>query len=120
MVAPLKMTKPFRYVFDEELKEDDYDDVEENKIVREANEGWLGITDKYWMTAVVPKKGESFKSTFLYRDSFKANYILNNPTTINPSSNNSNEVRLFVAAKEVDTIDSYAANQNIEDRKSVV
>ena len=101
-------------VFDEELKEDDYDDIEENKIVREANEGWFGITDKYWMTAVVPKKGENFKSTFLYKDSFKANYILNNPTTINPSSNNSNEVRLFVAAKEVQTIDSYAANENID------
>ena len=101
-------------VFDEELKEDDYDDIEENKIVREANEGWLGITDKYWMTAVVPQKGENFKSTFLYKDSFKANYILNNPTKINPSSSNSNEVRLFVAAKEVDTIDSYAANQNID------
>jgi len=100
-------------VFDEELKEDDYDDIEENKIVREANEGWFGITDKYWMTAVVPKKGENFKSTFLYKDSFKANYILNNPTTIAPSSNNSNEVRLFVAAKEVQTIDLYAANQNI-------
>ena len=100
-------------VFDEELKEDDYDDIEENKIVREANEGWLGITDKYWMAALVPKKGENFKSTFLYKDSFKANYILNNPTRINPSSNNSNEVRLFVAAKEVDTIDSYAADQNI-------
>ena len=100
-------------VFDEELKEDDYDDIEENKIIREANEGWFGITDKYWMTAVVPKKGENFKSTFLYKDSFKANYILNNPTTIAPSSNNSNEVRLFVAAKEVQTIDSYAANQNI-------
>ena len=67
--------------------------------MREAREGWLGITDKYWMTAVVPKKGENFKSTFLYKDSFKANYILNNPTTINPSSSNSNEVRLFVAAK---------------------
>ena len=101
-------------VFDEELKEDDYDDIEENKIVREANEGWLGITDKYWVTAVVPKQGESFKSTFLYRESFKANYILNNPTTIGPSSKNSNEVRLFVAAKEVDAIDSYAANENIE------
>ena len=101
-------------VFDEELKEDDYDDVEENKIVREANEGWLGITDKYWVTAVVPKQGESFKSTFLYRESFKANYILNNPTTIGPSSKNSNDVRLFVAAKEVDAIDSYAANENIE------
>jgi len=101
-------------VFDEELKEDDYDDVEEKKITREANKGWLGITDKYWMTALVPKQGESFKSSFLYKEVFKANYILNNPTTIQPSSSNSNEVRLFVAAKEVDTIDAYAANQNIE------
>tara|TARA_Y100001970_G_scaffold253647_1_gene328581 strand:- start:1382 stop:3061 length:1680 start_codon:yes stop_codon:yes gene_type:complete len=100
-------------VFDEELKEDDYDDIEENKIVREANEGWLGITDKYWITAVVPKKGENFKSTFLYKDSFKANYILNNPTKISPSSSNSNDVRLFVAAKEVETIDAYATDQNI-------
>ena len=100
-------------VFDEELKEDDYDDIEENKIVREANEGWLGITDKYWMTAVVPQKGSNFKSTFLYKDVFKANYILNEPTIINSSSQNANEVRLFVAAKEVDTIDSYASDQEI-------
>ena len=48
------------------LKEDDYDDVEEKKIVRESNEGWLGITDKYWMTAFVPESGKNFKSTFLY------------------------------------------------------
>ena len=101
-------------VFDEELKEDDYDDIEEKKIVREANSGWLGITDKYWMTAIVPKKGENFKSTFLYKDAFKANYILNNPTTVNPSSSGSNEVRLFVAAKEVETIDAYAADQKID------
>ena len=101
-------------VFDEELKEDDYDDIEEKKITREANKGWLGITDKYWMAAIVPKQGENFKSTFLYKGAFKANYILNNPTTINASSDGSNELRLFVAAKEVETIDAYAANQNIE------
>ena len=101
-------------VFDEELKEDDYDDIEEKKIVREANKGWLGITDKYWLTALVPEQGQNFKSTFLYKGAFKANYILNNPTTIKPSSSNSNNVRLFVAAKEVETIDAYAANQNIE------
>ena len=100
-------------VFDEELKEDDYDDIEEKKIVRQADEGWFGITDKYWMTAIVPKKGENFKSTFLYNNAFKANYILNNPTIINPSSNGSNEVKLFVAAKEVETIDTYAEIQKI-------
>ena len=101
-------------VFNEELKEDDYDDIKEKKIVREANEGWLGITDKYWMTAVVPKEGASFKSTFLYNNGFKANYILNEPTVINPSSSNTNNVKLFVAAKEVDTIDAYALNENIK------
>ncbi len=101
-------------VFDEELKEDDYDDIKDNKIVREADNGWLGITDKYWMTALVPKKGENFKSTFLYKDTFKANYILNNPTVIKPSTTETNEVRLFVAAKEVETIDAYAENQNID------
>ena len=101
-------------VFDEELKEDDYDDIEDEKIVREANKGWLGITDKYWMTALVPEQGKNFKSTFLFKDAFKANYILNTPTVIKPSSINSNDVRLFVAAKEVNTIDAYAKNQNIE------
>ena len=100
-------------VFDDELKEDDYDDIKEKKIVRESNEGWLGITDKYWMTAFVPEKGKNFKSTFLYDNAYKANYILNKPTTINKSSTGINELKLFVSAKEVETIDGYAANQNI-------
>ena len=34
------------------------------KIVREANEGWLGITDKYWMAAVVPKKEKILNQHF--------------------------------------------------------
>ena len=100
-------------VFDDELKEDDYDDIEDNKIVRETNEGWLGITDKYWMTVLVPEKGKNFKSTFQYNGAFKANYIINDPVKINSLSNESNNFRLFVAAKEVDTIDTYAENQNI-------
>ena len=101
-------------VFDEELKEDDYDDVKEKKVVRESNKGWLGITDKYWMTAFVPESGTNFKSTFLYDEGFKANYIINKPTIINQSSTGINELRLFVAAKEVETIDTYAEKQNIK------
>ncbi len=101
-------------VFDKELKEDDYDDVQDKKIVREADSGWLGITDKYWVTAIVPPKNENFKSTFLFKDTFKANYILNNPINLAPSTTKNNQVRLFVAAKEVDTIDGYAESQSIE------
>ena len=53
------------------------------------------------MTAFIPETGKNFKSTFLYEDGFKANYIINKPTTINKSSSGINELRLFVAAKEV-------------------
>ena len=100
-------------VFDDELKEDDYDDVEEKKITRNSSEGWLGITDKYWMTAFVPESGKNFKSTFLYENGFKANYIINEPVNIGKSSTGENKLRLFIAAKEVETIDGYAADQNI-------
>ena len=101
-------------VFDGDLKEDGYEDIKDKKISREANNGWLGITDKYWMTAVVPPKDSSFKSSFLYKDSFKANYILNDPVVLTASSKASNEIRLFAAAKEVDTVDGYAASEEIE------
>ena len=100
-------------VFDDELKEDDYDNIEDGKIVRETNEGWFGITDKYWMTVLVPEKGKNFKSTFQYNDSFKANYIINEPVKVNASSSGTNNLRVIVAAKEVETIDTYAENQNI-------
>ena len=101
-------------VLDEELKEDGYKDVEEKKITREANKGWVGITDKYWMTALVPEYGENFKSTFLYQDAYKANFLLNKPKIIEPSSKTKTEIKIFVAAKEVQTIDAYAKNEKIE------
>ena len=101
-------------VFDGELQEDDYDDIEEKKIVRNAKNGWLGITDKYWVTAVVPTENQNFKSTFLYKNNFRANYIQNTPVIINSKSSSSNEVRLFVAAKEVETVDGYAESERIE------
>jgi len=104
----------FIAVLDEELKEDDYDDIEEKKIIREADKGWIGITDKYWMTALIPQAGEKFKTTFLYQDAYKANFLLNNPKIIEPSAKANNEIKIFVAAKEVQTIDAYAEKENIE------
>ena len=58
-------------VFDDELKEDDYDDVQEKKIVRESNEGWLGITDKYWMTAFVPDEVKILNLLFFMKMDLK-------------------------------------------------
>tara|TARA_B100001105_G_scaffold159695_1_gene128420 strand:+ start:172 stop:1863 length:1692 start_codon:yes stop_codon:yes gene_type:complete len=101
-------------VFDEQLEEIDYDDIKEKKEKYSAEEGWLGITDKYWMTALVPENDQSFKAEFLYKNAFKANYILNKPIVVSPSSSKTAETKVFVAAKEVRTIDGYAESENIK------
>jgi len=100
-------------VFDEELKEEDYKDIEDKKKEYNAKDGWLGITDKYWLTALVPEKNQPFKGEFLYKNSFKANYIQNKPVVVEPSSLKTSETKIFVAAKEVKVIDGYAETENI-------
>ncbi len=102
-------------VFGEELKEMDYDDIDKEKFTTSSSKGWLGITDKYWLTAIVPEKGENFKSEFLSKDSkYKANFIIKDPVIINPNSSAEHVINAFVAAKEVAVIDNYAEKLSIE------
>ena len=107
------MHEGFISVLDDELNEESYDDIEEKKIEKNASDGWIGITDKYWMTALIPPKDESFKSTFLYKENYKANFILNNGIKIKPGETKKSDMKIFVAAKEVNTIDKYALEEKI-------
>ena len=105
----------FLGVFGDELKEMDYKDVEEEKFTINSSKGWLGITDKYWLTAIVPEKGKSFKSEFLSKENkYRANFIIKDPVIINPNNSVTNNINAFVAAKEVAVIDSYAEKLGIE------
>ena len=105
----------FLGVFGEELKEKDYDDIEKENFSISSSKGWLGITDKYWLTAIVPEKGKEFKAEFSYKDSkYRANYIIREATILNPNSYVTNEVNTFIAAKEVRVIDEYAQQLSIE------
>ena len=102
-------------VFGDELKEMDYEDIEDEKFKINSSKGWLGITDKYWITAIVPEKGKNFKSEFLSNNSkYMANFIIKDPVILNPNETVSNNINAFVAAKEVSVIDNYATEQNIE------
>ena len=104
----------FLGVFDEELSEEDYDDIEENKFVKKSEKGWLGITDKYWLTAIVPETSKNFKSEFKFNKSYKANFIITEPTILTPNSTKQSEIRIFTAAKQVKEIDNYAEQLNIQ------
>ena len=105
----------FLGVFGEELKEKDYSDIEKEKFTINANKGWLGITDKYWLTAIVPEKGKNFKAEFNSKNQkYRANYIIKEASILNPGNSITNEINTFVAAKEVAVIDSYAEKLGIE------
>ena len=99
---------------DKELIEEDYDDIQEKKFARIAQEGWLGIGDKYWITSLIPPRNKEFKTTFDYKNKFRANFITTNPITLNENSSIEEELQIIVAAKRVDVIDGYAKKLNID------
>ena len=100
-------------VFDDQLVEEDYDDIEEKKFSINADKGWLGITDKYWITSLIPQENRKFRTDFDYKNKFRANFIETNATEIGANETKSNEIKIIIAAKEVDIIDGYAENLNI-------
>jgi YidC/Oxa1 family membrane protein insertase len=75
--------------------------------------GWLGYTDKYWLTALIPPQHESIRAQFtktvengtnLYQTDF-----LGSPVTIAPGATGAASSRFFAGAKELSLMDAYAA-----------
>ena len=100
-------------VFDDQLIEEDYDDIEEKKYSVNAKSGWLGITDKYWITSLVPENKKKFRAEFDYKNKFRANFIETNVTEVGANQTKSNKIKIIIAAKEVDVIDGYAESLSI-------
>ena len=100
-------------VFDEELVEEDYDDIVDKKFSRNASQGWLGITDKYWITTLIPDNKKEFRSDFDFKNKFIASYIETEPMEVGANSTLTSNTNIIIAAKEVNTIDGYAESLKI-------
>ena len=99
---------------DEELIEEDYDDIQEEKFSKTSQKGWLGISDKFWITSLIPPSGKEFKTTFDYKDKFRANFVGTEPLELKRNSSIEEKLQVIVAAKRVDVIDGYAESLNID------
>ncbi|PJE36375.1 membrane protein insertase YidC [Pseudooceanicola lipolyticus] len=79
------------------------------EVVQVAQDGWIGFTDHFWMTTLIPQPGSAFKSVAKYderRDIFQTEAVL--PTrTIADGSETSVTTQLFAGAKEWETIRGY-------------
>ena len=103
----------FLSVLDDQLIEEDYDDIQEKKFTQIAQEGFVGISDKYWITSVIPPKGKEFKTTFDYKNKFRANYISTQGTEVAPNTSIEEKIQIITAAKKVNIIDGYSENLKI-------
>ena len=80
--------------------------------------GWVGITDKYWMAAVVPPQGEAYSGAYRGTDvnpstkAYQAYYRLG-ARTIAPGTSVSVSHNLFAGAKVVDILRGYESSQGI-------
>ena len=101
-------------VFDSELVEKDYDDIQEKSFSINADRGFCGITDKFWITSLIPQKNRKFRADFDYKNKFRTNFIETSATEIGANETKSNEIKILLAAKEVRVIDEYAKKLNIE------
>ena len=113
-------------LINDELLEKNYDDIADdcNSSMQTKKEfcdnktqgGWLGFTDKYWMSALIPDADQSINVNYRYgnngRDSYRAGYV-GQIYKINSGENISYGGKLFVGAKKLNVLSSYDENLSI-------
>ena len=107
-------------LINDELLEKNYDDIAEDCTSslqtkksfcdNKSQGGWLGFTDKYWMSALIPNPDQSINVNYRHgnngRDSYRAGYV-GQIFNITPKNSLSYDGRLFVGAKKLDILSSY-------------
>jgi YidC/Oxa1 family membrane protein insertase len=86
------------------------------EVTQVAENGWIGFTDHYWMSTLIPAAGSPFKAVAKYderRDIYQTEAVL--PTqTVAPGQTISAETRLFAGPKEWATIRSYEREGGVD------
>ncbi len=103
-------------VFDGILQEVEYEDIQETKTISsKTTGGWIGITDKYWMTALIPDQkmatearftDRAVKGTDVYRVDFRGD-----AQDLAPGKDARIENHFFAGAKEATLLFAYAQNK---------
>ncbi|HEU4650627.1 MAG TPA: membrane protein insertase YidC [Croceibacterium sp.] len=88
-----------------------YDDVGEapsRLVAPEGKTGWLGFTDIYWLSVLVPQPGAAVDGQFraLGNEHFRAE-LLYSPVTLAPGTQATTTTQLFAGAKESRVLDHY-------------
>jgi len=101
-----------------QLQEHDYKHLrEENVPETKSTGGWIGITDKYWLTAVIPDQAAGVTGRFDHakignRDRYESAYM-GDALTVAAGTTGVVAHKLFAGAKIVDLLQAYRDNLGI-------
>ena len=99
-------------VLGDSLNEIDYDTLLEDKRQRfNSDNGWLGITDKYWLVAQIPAQGQNFNAAFSAQQSnleprYQTDFVTD-VQNVAAGETVSYSSHLFIGAKETNLLDRY-------------
>ncbi len=100
------------FLGDEGLKEIKYKQaIEDGTKTFKGMSGWVGITDKYWATAVIPDQKAAYDAHFKSwnaneRQDFQSDFLLG-PVKVDAGAKQSVTSRLFAGAKQTHLLDNY-------------
>src|SRR5713226_7207701 len=99
---------------DGSLREVNYSSLTPGKPLDYGSGGWLGFTDKYWLTALIPPQSEAIKARFTHTvdagvDRYQTDF-LGPEVTVAPGGTAESSARFFAGAKEVSLLDRYEAS----------
>nr|WP_321985406.1 membrane protein insertase YidC [uncultured Lichenicoccus sp.] len=81
---------------------------------------WAGITDKYWLTAIIPGAAAAGTATYRYvpnsgAGTYQIDFLASSPTVVAPGATASSTSHVFAGAKEVHLLEGYQASLHIAD-----
>ena len=117
-----KLDNPTPADIDYRLKELDYadllDEPDPEDTSGQSEGGWLGFTDKFWLTALIPAQDETYKWKFFAKDRgtdaalYQADYL--RPAITVPAGGEASVTdRLFAGAQVVTLLENYQDNDGI-------
>ena len=94
----------------------DFKDLKDAASKFDSTGGWLGFTDKYWLTALVPDQSKPFAGQFRAgaNDSFQADYAPTAGGIVQPGQQSSYTSRFFAGGKDVSLLQHYQNDGHIE------
>ena len=101
------------------LIEAPYKDLKKNSLAQESVGGWLGMTDKYWLTALIPDQKKAVKTSFQHvqglqnTEPFRVSFITE-PSTIKSGEHFELTTHFFAGPKILEDLDAYEQVLGVE------